>query len=214
MNHRKTFQPLLLAAAIVIAAGSAFAATQAPSNETTAGPGRHMPRIDSNGDGVIDKTEAAAHSRLAEKFDTLDKNRDGKLDASERPSRMGSGHGDRMEHAVRLDTDGDGRISRAEAAAQPHLDERFAEIDSNRDGYLVRSELRASSEKRRAERKAQHQQQFEQEFKGADRKGDGKLSRAEVESNMPRLAESFNFLDEDRDGQLTRQDLEHSGRHR
>ena len=36
-------------------------------------------QADTNGDGVIDRSEAAANPRLAAKFDELDKNKDGKL---------------------------------------------------------------------------------------------------------------------------------------
>ncbi len=40
-----------------------------------------------------------------------------------------------------LDTDGDGTISRAEAAAHPTLAAEFNAIDANRDGRLSREEL-------------------------------------------------------------------------
>ena len=113
-----------------------------------------------------------------------------------------------MGHVVRLDTDGDGRISRTEAAAQPRLAERFDQADGNRDGYLVRSELRASAEKHRAESMARHRERFEAKFTQADSNRDGKLSRAEVEAGMPHLAKAFAFHDEDRDGFLTRADLQ------
>ena len=43
----------------------------------------------------------------------------------------------------KLDTNGDGRLSRAEAAAYPALAQRFAQIDANKDGFLSRDELTA-----------------------------------------------------------------------
>ena len=201
----------LVAAIAVAIAGTALAVPPTPSAD--APQRRHMTTLDTNKDGVIDRAEAAAHPRLAEKFDTLDRNRNGRLEATERPSRHGK-HRRRggMRHAIKLDTDGDGRISRAEAAAQPKFAERFDQADGNRDGYVVRSELRASAEKRRAEGMAKHRANFEAKFTAADSNRDGKLSRAEVEAGMPRLAKSFAFHDEDRDGFLTRADLQRKPR--
>lgn len=40
-----------------------------------------------------------------------------------------------------LDTDSDGRISVEEAASDPALSAVFAELDTNKDGYLTQSEL-------------------------------------------------------------------------
>lgn len=199
---------LLVAALAVVIAGAAVAASPAPSAD--ASQRRPMVKLDTSNDGVIDRAEAARHPRLAEKFDTLDRNKDGKLDAGERPSWKGErGHrGAGMDHAVRLDTDGDGRISRAEATVQPRLAARFDQADGNRDGYLVRSELRASAEQHRGESMARHREMFDAKFAKADSNGDGKLSRAEVEAGMPHLARSFAFHDEDRDGFLTRADLQ------
>ena len=40
-----------------------------------------------------------------------------------------------------LDSDNDGRISVEEAASDPALSAVFAELDTNKDGYLTPSEL-------------------------------------------------------------------------
>lgn len=199
---------LLVATLAVAIAGVAVAAP--PVSSADAPQRRPMLKPDTNNDGVIDRAEAAKHPRLAEKFDSLDKNRDGKLDTGERPSWKGKrGHrGGGMGHVVKLDTDGDGRISRAEAAAQPKVAARFDQTDGNRDGYLVRSELRASAERHRGESMAKHRERFDAKFAKADSNGDGKLSRAEAEAGMPRMAKAFAFHDEDRDGFLTRADLQ------
>lgn len=47
-------------------------------------------------------------------------------------------HGQRFD---RLDANGDGRLSREEAAAYPELAQRFEQIDANKDGFLSRDEL-------------------------------------------------------------------------
>lgn len=174
------------------------------------------------------------------------------------------GHGgDRVDALARLDTDTDGRISRAEAQAgqqamqarrDAHRAERaargespradgprregarsadargerpqrgpggpgshkgggfdlvanFDAIDTNRDGFLTRSELRTWHTAKSAERRAEGERRFDAKFREADLNADGKLSRVEVSEKMPRLAGRFAWLDENRDGFLSREEL-------
>ena len=202
-----------IAAALAVAlAGLAVAAPPSTSAPSTRSHGV-MQKLDLNQDGVIDRSEAAAHPRLAAKFEQLDKNADGRLDANERPRWQGKhgrrgarGHGGMMR-AIRLDTDGDGRISKVEASQSP-LAARFDAIDRNRDGYLVGSELRAGAEQRRSEHAVKRREARDARFAAADANGDGKLSRAEAEAHMPHMSKAFAFLDEDRDGFLTRAELQ------
>ena len=207
---------LLVAALTAALTGAALAAP--PTTTGDAPQHRPMMKIDTNGDGLIDRAEAAAHPRMAGKFASLDKNNDGRLDASERPSWQGKrgphGKRDGMGHgrAAALDTDGDGRISRAEAAVQPRFAARFDEADGNRDGFVVRSELQASSEKHRAERVARHRAMFEEKFAKADINRDGKLSRVEAGAGMPHLGKGFAFHDDNRDGFLSRVELQPKAR--
>ena len=156
----------ILALATAAALASSFAVAQtAPAGIKAA------PRIDANGDGVIDRAAAAKMPRLAARFDQLDTDKDGRLSASERPQRMhgkrGRGRGgDRLQA---LDTDKDGRISRSEAnAGNAGFAARFTEMDANKDGYLDR---RGRELRMRKERAA-----F---FTGADANRDGGLSRDE-----------------------------------
>jgi len=113
----------------------------------------------------------------------------------------------------RMDTDNDGRISRTEFdAAQWHkLD--FAAVDANKDGYLVRSELRAYHEKMRPQREAERAKRFDEKFAAADLNRDGKLSRVEVDEKMPRMKDRFAWVDENRDGFISRGELQ-AGRKR
>ena len=213
--NRYTFLTAAIAAALV---GVAVAAPQDAMQDGTRGKaerGQRMAKIDTNGDGAIDRSEAAAHPRLAEHFDTMDKNGDGRIDASERPQWKKGGRGGHrggMGHVLKLDTDGDGRISKVEVAGNERFAARFDATDTNRDGYLVRSELMAGAEARRAEWQAKHTERMQQKFTEADADKDGRLSRAEVESGMPRMAKMFAFMDEDRDGYLTQVDLQHRAR--
>ena len=176
---RKTL--LTLAVLTALAAGTAFAAT-APAPATDVQPAPRV-KLDSNGDGSVDRSEAAKHSRLAGKFDELDKNKDGKLTKEEMPARQGHGqdrrgHGPR-EAMSRLDTDKDGRISRAEAtAAEGRMASRFDQMDANKDGYVdgADHEIRAKQRK-------------DEWFASADTDKDGKLSRAEVDAAKPKHGE-------------------------
>ena len=47
------------------------------------------------------------------------------------------------ERMKAADKDGDGKISRAEAAALPRIAKHFDEIDTNKDGFLTKEELQA-----------------------------------------------------------------------
>lgn len=208
--NRSPFYVAALAATMLAGAAIAAPQTAAPQGDGAA-PQRQRIKLDANQDGVISREEASKSPRLAENFDKLDKNRDGRLDASERPQRRGGREhgGGRGGHGGpgALDTDGDGRISQAEAAKSPRLAKSFAQIDRNRDGYLVRSELSAYFERERPQREAERAKRFDAKFAAADLNHDGKLSKLEVGEGMPRLASSFAFLDEDRDGFLTKADL-------
>ncbi len=217
-------------AVAILVAGTALAAPPTTSKVATVRSAAESPRhdrwltMDINNDGVIDRAEAAGHPWLAAKFDQLDSNSDGKLERSE----LRRGHGKRsrrggneeshrgsmgqwgghmgMSRYLALDTDGDGRISKLEADSSP-LAKRFADIDLNKDGYLVRSELQADSKRRRAEFMRKADERFDQQFKQADTNSDGRISRAEFETAWPEKAKLFAFLDEDRDGYLSRADL-------
>jgi len=70
----------------------------------------------------------------------LDKNRDGKIDPDELKAERTRLLKSRVDALFKqLDTDEDGRISRAEAKGQ--IREDFDEIDRNRDGYIEPEEL-------------------------------------------------------------------------
>lgn len=151
----------------------AAASTSALALAQTAAPGAH-PRPDANGDGVVTKAEAAQLPRLAGRFDQLDRNKDGKLSGDEMPMhRQGMRGQDGKARGLRaLDTDGDGRISRAEMqAGEKSWAQRFDTMDVNKDGYVDRADMQARMASRRAEC-----------FAKADADKNGQLSRAEFDA--------------------------------
>ncbi len=200
--------PTLIALAVlaVVSAGTAMALPQAADD---ARPARKT--LDANGDGFVDRAEAAASPRLAARFDSLDANRDGRLDKDELPRHeRGGRHGGKDRHAQlqALDTDKDGRISRAEAAADPAFAQRFDRMDLNKDGFVDRADRELAAAQRR-----------DAWFKAADTDGDGTLSRAEYDAASeqrdarhggrqqgPRAqrGEWFAGLDKDKDGRISR----------
>ena len=103
----------------------------------------------------------------------------------------------------------------AQDAARPALPKpEFTAIDANRDGFIVGSELRAYHERMRPQREAMRAQHREETFAAADINGDGKLGRVEVDEKLPRLKDRFAWLDENRDGFLSRAERQAShGRH-
>jgi Ca2+-binding EF-hand superfamily protein len=100
-----------------------------------------------------------------------------------------------QERIKQADTNGDGMISRPEAAALPRILKHFDEIDTNHDNQITADELRAFHEK-------SHDKQHGDHWKKLDTNGDGKISREEAKA-APRLAEHFDQLDANKDGFIT-----------
>jgi len=117
-------------------------------------------------------------------------------------------HGDGPPNLMRADTDGDGRVSKAEATAAGanKSGEWFDKLDLNKDGYVTSEELKQARETRH-EMRGEMRGKMEEHFKEADANGDGQLSLDEAQAKMPRLAERFNDLDTDKNGLLSKEEL-------
>jgi Ca2+-binding EF-hand superfamily protein len=112
---------------------------------------------------------------------------------------------------MRSDTDGDGRVSRAEAsaAATERTNEWFDKLDLNKDGYVTQDEMRQARETRRAGMR----EKMDEHFKEADANNDGQLSLDEVQAKLPRLSGRFDALDKDKNGLLSKDELARGPRH-
>lgn len=140
------FTELVFAILTVLAASASMDAFAQPVS-TAPMKGQGFAVLDKNGDGVISREEAGARPMLAKMFDKMDTNKDGVLSKDEMKVVREK---IKERHMAKLDTDRDGRISRAEAATHPKLADRFDRIDSNGDGYLSKDELMAAREAHRA----------------------------------------------------------------
>jgi hypothetical protein len=116
---------------------------------------------------------------------------------------------DAPHDTLRADTDGDGRVSRAEAeaASSKKSAEWFDKLDTNKDGYVTQDEISQAKSTRRADMKAR----FDERFTEADANKDGQLSLDEVQAKMPRLADRFTTLDKDKNGMLSKDELANGG---
>ena len=95
---------------------------------------------DTNADGLLSRSEAAALPRLAERFDAIDANKDGQVSFEELRAARGK-HGRHGGHFNRVDTDNDGKVSKAEALSAAEA--MFARADANGDGFVTPEEMRA-----------------------------------------------------------------------
>lgn len=128
-----------------------------------------LAKFDADKDGSLSRSEVEGR-RFADRFDTIDTNRDGKLAQAElaafkaehrgKGEGKGWGHGkkdpaERAAHMLeKFDADKDGSLSRAEVEGRK-LADKFGEIDTNRDGKLGKDELttfKAEHRKHREER--------------------------------------------------------------
>ncbi len=184
---------LILTIALGLAAAGPTIATFAQTPAQPADRQTRHAKVDANGDGVIDRSEAATRPRLAARFDQLDADKDGRITAAERPQRgMRHGRGDRGARMAQLDSNKDGAIDRAEAAKSPKLSERFDRLDANRDGRIAADErprgtgggrmarLDADKDGRLTRQELVGKQRVLQRFAAIDRSGDGALSREEL----------------------------------
>jgi Ca2+-binding EF-hand superfamily protein len=106
----------------------------------------------------------------------------------------------------RLDTNGDGVISKAEFDA--FNDRHFKNLDVNNDGKITPEELQVLQARIPQNQGMGHGDgttHLDQRFYAADANHDGGLDREEA-INMPMLSKYFDEVDSNKDGKVTRQE--------
>ena len=114
--------------------------------------------LDADGDGAVSRDEAKSHAWLAGKFDTVDANKDGRLDKDELVAQREAHHADMKargdERWKTADTDGNGSLSRAEATASSSwVGDRFDKLDANSDNLISVEEAEEADKRLKVEKK-------------------------------------------------------------
>jgi len=176
-----------------------------------------MKRFDTDGDGKLTKAELPGP--MAERMMRADANSDGavtKEELAESLKRLaggmrgqGGGRGMPEPEQVlkRLDANGDGKLTKDELP-EP-MAERMMQADANGDGAITKEEL-VEARKRfagggRGQGGGRGMPDPEQMFKRFDKNSDGKLSKDEL---PPQLAERLLKADTDKDGAVSKSELE------
>jgi hypothetical protein len=159
------------------------------------GFGGGLERLDSDGDGRVSRAEfdAGQAARAA--------SREVHMAAGAEAGKAGT-----PRHASRHGGDAAARAAGKPRGSRMAID--FADIDTNKDGYIVRTEASAHGERMQAQMRSERARRFAESFAAADLNKDGKLSRVEVDEKMPRLAKRFAWMDDNRDGFLGQAELQ------
>ena len=152
MKYVASLTALALASAAVIA----IAAPEGAGGPRHGAVMERLKQADTDGNGLISREESKALPMIAKHFDEIDANRDGQVSPDELRAfheQMRGQHEQmraqrRAEHWKKLDTDGDGKVSLAEAQANaPRLAEHFGQIDANGDGFITPEEMKAAHQR-------------------------------------------------------------------
>ncbi len=127
----------VLVALAIVAAPLALAYAQ-PAGD--GGPMARLHAIDLNHDGAITRAEARTARETA--FRALDTNNDGFVTDAEKAARREDAAKKRPDRGGGGDTDGDGKISRAEFVNAPYR--MFDRLDGNNNDVIDASELAAA----------------------------------------------------------------------
>jgi len=147
MNTKSLLLLVLSAALLPIAvqAKPADALSQGQGKKSPPTPAQIIDRLDADQNGTLSQDEAKG--LLAEKFDTIDVNGDGEIDANELELAREARKGEAKENGQRLiaaDTDGNRALSKDEASAagMEKLVEHFDKVDADGDGEISKEEMR------------------------------------------------------------------------
>ena len=153
-------------------------------------------KIDTNGDGQLSQQEARnAKAKRREKFQAkFDTNKDGTVSPEEITAMF-------EERVQKHDRDGDGALSMSEylAAHKGANAARFKRLDGDGDGKIIAREMAKKWTAHKSERKGKGGRS-DKRFKRMDRNSDGTVSRAEYDQTLRAF---FARLDRNKDGVLS-----------
>lgn len=183
---------LLIASAALAVAGSAFAQGLGP-----------QAAADLNGDGKVDKAEYIAGAKAM--LDRYDLDKDGRITLSEQAAMGGDGA---IQRAL-IAKHGEDYSAITLAALQADREVRFGQVDTDKDGFISREELRESLRPVRdilADRKLDKAESLAQAkvmFERLDTDNDGKVGGLTLAETQARAAARFDRNDTNKDGFLT-----------
>jgi Ca2+-binding EF-hand superfamily protein len=114
------------------------------------------------------------------------------------PTAFAGPDGDK--HFKMMDTNGDGKISRAEHAAGAK--KMFAQCDANKDGIVTATEMDAAMAAQ-GEKPSAGDKSSAEKIKVIDQNGDGRLTALEHETGSEKM---FAQMDTDGDGSLSKEE--------
>jgi Ca2+-binding EF-hand superfamily protein len=185
-----------IAAAVILMAGCA-SVTHTFQNINPFSPPASFRKIDTNGDGVISKSEAKPYPNIAKSFNRIDSNNDGVIGPKEwRAATTFLANHPTFEQ---YDINGDGVITRREAKATPRggLNKYFGRVDVDGDGNISPAEFKAATTNLLRGLS----------FSKIDTDGDGVISKNEA-AKVPLLDEYFNRFDVNNDGQISKREFQ------
>lgn len=177
--------------------------------------------LDKNGDGRLTASERPQHKGkrgpkghgggMHDGIERMDADNDGRVSRAEfdgakakREARMA----ERMQKFAEQNPEKAAKWAERKEGKSKRAAPDFAALDSNKDGYVVRSEVRAFHDRMRPQREAERAKRASERFAQADINKDGKLSKLEVGEKMPRMQGNFSWMDENKDGFLSPSELQ------
>ncbi|HYP17269.1 MAG TPA: hypothetical protein VEQ65_08660 [Opitutus sp.] len=111
--------------------------------------------------------------------------------------------GDADKKFAKMDTNGDGQITRAEHTTGAQR--MFAELDADRDGVVTALEMDAKKEAKHGDKKDHAEMSAAEKIKTIDQNGDGRLTAAEHAAGSDTM---FAKMDANGDGALSKEECD------